>query len=248
MRMMIIKPLLTLLFLPALLAFGAVPAQAQAPNGEKPVMENIFFNVFWGSATMGAPGPDGVWGMAGFGPRAFHLQTMRIYRRMVEIVQILAAGGFFSVPTEADMNNPEIRPYLDKYLRGKEGVSAEERIKLFKLAWDVTGEAFAQRMQQYVHYFSGDPVRLTASTYLRYNKAPLFQIVDRALGSGEPVSISYAPGESEAPPVMRPPDPSRLTHVYPTASVPVATGRNKKPSPTTDPAPRGDGGDGRTAR
>jgi aromatic ring hydroxylase len=48
------------------------------------------------------------------------------------------AGGFFYAPSEADLANPDVRPYIDKYVQGREGISAEERIALFKLAWDVT--------------------------------------------------------------------------------------------------------------
>ena len=106
----------------------------------------------------------------------------KVYSRFVEIVQTLAAGGFFYAPTEADLANPEVRPYIDKYVRGRAGVSAEERIALFKLAWDVTGESFAQRMAQYVRFYSGDPIRLTAGFYAQYDKAPLLEIVERALG------------------------------------------------------------------
>src|SRR5262249_58067449 len=75
---------------------------------------------------------------------------------------------------------------------GGAGVSAEERIALFKLAWDVTGETFAQRMQQYVRFYSGDPIRLTAGFYAQYDKAPLLEIVERALGrrDGRPIPIS----------------------------------------------------------
>jgi hypothetical protein len=81
---------------------------------------------------------------------------------------------------------------IDKFVRGRAGVSAEERIALFKLAWDVTGETFAQRMQQYVRFFSGDPIRLTAGFWAQYDKQPLLDIVERALGrrEGQPIPIS----------------------------------------------------------
>ena len=154
---------------------------------------------------------------------------------MVEIVQILSAGGFFSIPTEADMANPEIRPYMDKYLRGRAGVTAEERVKLFKLAWDVTGEAFGQRMQQYVHYYSGDPIRLTAAVYLRYNKQPFFDIVDRALGNGHDIPIPYGPNEIGAPPIFQGSDPTKLAHAYPAASLPNPSG---KPGPNKSMQPK----------
>ena len=35
-----------------------------------------------------------------------------------------------------DFKNPEIRPYLDRYMRGSNGYKAEERVKLMKLLWD----------------------------------------------------------------------------------------------------------------
>jgi anthranilate 3-monooxygenase (FAD) / 4-hydroxyphenylacetate 3-monooxygenase len=148
--------------------------------------------VFYGAEAMAQQLPSGVWLPGGHGLRAFHLQTGRIYSRFVEIVQTLAAGGFFYAPSEADLDNPELRPYLDRYVRGRAGVSAEERIALFKLAWDATGETFAQRMAQYVRYYSGDPIRLTAGFYTQYDKAPLFEIVERALGrlDGQPLPLS----------------------------------------------------------
>jgi len=69
---------------------------------------------------------------------------MSIYRRFVEIVQLLGAGRFFQAPTQADMANPEERAALDKYLRGRPGVSAAERISLFKLAWDTSSGVSGQ--------------------------------------------------------------------------------------------------------
>lgn len=148
--------------------------------------------VYYGSEALAQQMPSGVWMPGGLGLYAHHLQSGPIYRRFVEIVQILAGGGFFYAPAEADLANPELRPYIDQFVRGRPGVSAEERIGLFKLAWDVTGESFAARMQQYVRFFSGDPIRLTAGFYMQYHKDPLLEIVERALGrrEGEPIPIS----------------------------------------------------------
>jgi anthranilate 3-monooxygenase (FAD)/4-hydroxyphenylacetate 3-monooxygenase len=149
--------------------------------------------VFYGAEAMAQRMPNGVWLPGGPGLRAFHLQTGKIYSRFVEIVQTLAAGGFFYAPTEADLANPEIRPYIDRYVRGRAGVPAEERIALFKLAWDVTGESFAQRMAQYVRFYSGDPIRLTAGFYAQYDRAPLLEIVERALGRRDAAPIPMSP-------------------------------------------------------
>ena len=180
--------------------------------------------VFYGSEAMAVEGPDGAWGSASLGPRGFHLQTMRIYRRFVEIVQILAAGGFFYAPTQADFDNPEERPYIDRYVRGKAGVSAEERVALFKLAWDVTGSAFAQRVAQYVTFYSGDPVRLTAAFFVGYDKEPLTDIVDRALGKTGDLDIPVSPDEPGRPVARRSPA-TGVAAQYPEATQPRPVSR-----------------------
>jgi len=50
-------------------------------------------------------------------------------RMMMEI----AGGGVADLPSDKDMENPEIGPLLHKYLKGVEGVSTEDRIRLFRL-------------------------------------------------------------------------------------------------------------------
>ena len=176
--------------------------------------------VFYGSEAMAQQMPNGVWVPGGHGLRAFHLQTGKIYSRFVEIVQTRAAGGFFYVPSEADLASPDVRPYIDRYVRGRPGVSAEERIALFKLAWDVTGETFAQRMAQYVRFYSGDPIRLTAGFYGQYHKEPLFEIVERALGrrDGEPIPLSP---DNPGAPIPYQPGTRGMTGAYVATSLPT---------------------------
>ena len=65
------------------------------------------------------------------------------------------------------------------------GSNAEERIRIFKLAWDATGTQFGQRMLQYERYYAGDPVRVGASYYLDHDVSHLLAQVERALkGAG----------------------------------------------------------------
>lgn len=122
-----------------------------------------------------------------FSMHALTLQAGAVYARFVEIVKTIGAGGFFSVPSEADMESAELRPFIDKYYRGRPGVTANERIALFKLAWDVTGETFGQRMQQYVKYYNGDPVRFSAVLLAMHpEKEALAALVTKALAGEEP--------------------------------------------------------------
>jgi aromatic ring hydroxylase len=102
-----------------------------------------------------------------------------MYERMVQVTQVLGAGGLLINPTEADLRS-EIGGDIARYYRGA-GVDAERRIQLYKLAWDATGTQFGQRMLQYERYYAGDPVRVGASYYLDHDVGHLLAQVERAL-------------------------------------------------------------------
>ena len=45
---------------------------------------------------------------------------------------------------------------MERYVQSP-GVPSEERVKLFKLAWDIVGSEFAGRQQQYEIFYAGSP-------------------------------------------------------------------------------------------
>lgn len=91
-----------------------------------------------------------------------------LYPRMIEIMQLLGAGGYMMTPSERDLQSP-VADAITEYYQGA-SVSAAERIQLFRLAWDIVGDSFGARQQIYERYFSGDPVSLMAACYLDYEK------------------------------------------------------------------------------
>lgn len=76
--------------------------------------------------------------------------------RAAEVIRQVSGSGLIMTPTEKDFANPEIAPYVEKYLQGK-GVPAKRRVQLFKLAWDMLGEQFGSRQLQYEWFYAGDP-------------------------------------------------------------------------------------------
>ncbi|MCF7550834.1 4-hydroxyphenylacetate 3-monooxygenase, oxygenase component [Pseudonocardia sp. WMMC193] len=123
-------------------------------------------------------------------PRFNSLQTLRVllatqYPKLVEVLQTLGAGGLLMMPSAEDFTSP-IGADIERYYRGAE-MSAVDRIRLYKLAWDLCGDAFGQRAVQYERYYAGDPVRILAMNYLSYDKSACFDLVDRALAlAGDP--------------------------------------------------------------
>ncbi|ADU30272.1 4-hydroxyphenylacetate 3-monooxygenase, oxygenase component [Evansella cellulosilytica] len=94
----------------------------------------------------------------------------KIYPRLIEILHLLGASGFITLPTESDFNS-SISSDLELYLQAK-NADAKDRVQLFRLAWDLTMSSFGTRQTQYERFFFGDPVRLSSSLYQAYNKKP----------------------------------------------------------------------------
>ncbi|WP_284037558.1 4-hydroxyphenylacetate 3-monooxygenase, oxygenase component [Neobacillus sp. 114] len=92
----------------------------------------------------------------------------KIYPRFSEIIQLIGASGMITLPTEKDFASP-LKKDLDIYLKGS-SKHAEDRVKLFRLAWDLTMSSFGTRQTQYERYFFGDPVRLSSGLYQTYPK------------------------------------------------------------------------------
>lgn len=118
-------------------------------------------NLFWGLSDAAARNPvkwrDGAvlpnpqYGMA----YRWFLQIG--YPRVKEIVQQDVASGLIYLNSgAADFKNPEIRPYLDTYLRGSGGIGAEERVKVLKLLWDAVGTEFGGRHELYERNYAGN--------------------------------------------------------------------------------------------
>jgi 4-hydroxyphenylacetate 3-monooxygenase len=79
------------------------------------------------------------------------------YPRVREIVMQDVASGLIYLNSNAeDFKTPEVRGYLDKYLRGSNGYDAVDRVKLMKLLWDAVGTEFGGRHELYERNYSGN--------------------------------------------------------------------------------------------
>ena len=95
---------------------------------------------------------------------------MRMYPRMAEILHLLGSSSLMALPTEADLSGPlaaEIHRYLET-----DTASAEDRVRLFRLAWDTCCSAFASRQVLYERFFQGDRVRNAFLLNALYDKQP----------------------------------------------------------------------------
>ena len=79
------------------------------------------------------------------------------YARIKEIILQDVASGLIYVNSSAeDFANPDVRPYLDKYLRGSGGIDAVGRAKVMKMLWDSVGTEFGGRHELYERNYAGN--------------------------------------------------------------------------------------------
>lgn len=103
-----------------------------------------------------------------------------VYPRFSEIIQLIGASGMVTLPTENSFKS-EIQHDLAQYLQGATK-SAEDRVKIFRLAWDLTMSAFGTRQTQYERYFFGDPIRLASQLYRSGSSTNTYSMIESLLG------------------------------------------------------------------
>jgi 4-hydroxyphenylacetate 3-monooxygenase len=104
---------------------------------------------------------------------------MTAYPRMIEILQLLGSSSFLIAPTEADFRGP-LGPQIEQYL-ATETTSARDRVKLFRLAWDIAGSAFGSRQVLYERFFASDPLTRARALNSMYPRDAVMERVRKFL-------------------------------------------------------------------
>ncbi|WP_406724435.1 4-hydroxyphenylacetate 3-hydroxylase N-terminal domain-containing protein [Streptomyces sp. GD-15H] len=76
--------------------------------------------------------------------------------RAVEVLRMVAGSGAI-VMTEGELRHEEIGHLVEKYVHGP-GISAERRLQVMRMVWDMTCSPFAARQALYERYYTGDPI------------------------------------------------------------------------------------------
>ena len=97
----------------------------------------------------------------------------RLYGRFPEILRTFGASGLMAIPTEADVEGAA-RHDVDRYYQSA-ALDGPERVRLFRLAWDLSMSSFAGRQTLYEYFFFGDPVRMAGALVGSYDREPYMQ-------------------------------------------------------------------------
>lgn len=111
------------------------------------------------------------------GMNIFFAQTSA---RMVELLRQISGSGLIMQPSEKDLANPELRPYLERYMRGKD-VSVEHKSRLFRLANDLAVSSFGMRQEVYEYWHGGDPNRNRINLLRGYDQSDIIGRIEELI-------------------------------------------------------------------
>jgi aromatic ring hydroxylase len=118
------------------------------------------------------------------GMNIFFAQTSA---RMVQLLREIAGSGLIMQPSEKDLAHPEFRPYLDKYMRGKD-VDGAYKARLLRVAHDLAVSSFGMRQELYEYWHGGDPSRNRINLLRSYDQRDMIdrikQLLSKSLAHG----------------------------------------------------------------
>lgn len=98
---------------------------------------------------------------------AFRMLAGDAASRVRNLILKTIASGLIYLPSSAgDFSDPELRPLLDKFVRGSNGIGAEERVKTLKLLWDSVNSEFAARHELYENNYAGSNEQVRVDPYV----------------------------------------------------------------------------------
>jgi 4-hydroxyphenylacetate 3-monooxygenase len=95
--------------------------------------------------------------------------AQQLYPEVIDALRTLAGGGLIMLPSSAhDFRHPVMAAAIEKTQRSSVA-DPQERVKFFKLAWDIVGSEFGSRHLQYEMFYSGPTFVTRGHSYRFYD-------------------------------------------------------------------------------
>lgn len=170
-------------------------------------------NLFWGLSTAMARDPY-PWKDGALRPNFESAVAYRVFGstcipQVKWLVETSISSALIYLNGHAvDFKTPELRPLLDRYLRGSNGHDAVERVKTMKLLWETIGTEFGARHELYEGAYSGtaEDVRVRSMFNMEGHG-----VNDRLRGFAEQCMEEYDLDGWRVPDLFNPDDQSLLS-------------------------------------
>ncbi len=172
-------------------AWGIATRMADAIGATDPVTQQMLGEIWSYAELVRAAVHSGEEGAYEYGNGAWFLDRRPMdalravlpywFPRVNEIIRLIGSHNVLCTPAAAQFADPQLRPLIDKYLRGAADTSAEDRARIFRLGWDFAGSALASRNEQYERFYLTSGARNRQGAQLRADRTEANRLVDRFL-------------------------------------------------------------------
>jgi aromatic ring hydroxylase len=101
-----------------------------------------------------------------------------------EIIMLIGSHNLLATPSRRNLDDPELRPLIDEFLHGANGLPATERAALFRLAWDFVGSGLGARNVLYERFYLTSGTRNRINHHLRQtDRSRAYRLVDDILNA-----------------------------------------------------------------
>jgi 4-hydroxyphenylacetate 3-monooxygenase len=181
----------------------------QANVGEIIAWRNCFWSLSEAMARNAKPWTEGTVLPDTAAGQAYQVLSTEAYPAIKHLIEQTVASGLIYANSHAvDFKTPELRGYLDRFVRGSNNYSSEERVKLIKLLWDAIGTEFGARHELYEVNYSGshEDIRRQALAY-----ATVSGTCDQLKAFAESAMAEYDLNGWKAPDLINPDDVNVIT-------------------------------------
>lgn len=150
-------------------AWGLAQRMAEAINDQGPATQNLLGELrmyadLTAAAVLAAEEQsydhgNGAWFCNGAPMYALKAALPGWMPRMNEIIRAIGAHHLLTAPSQALFRDPKLGPLLGHHLRGSNDIDAEERARIFRLAWDFIGSGLGSRNDLYERFYLGSQAR-----------------------------------------------------------------------------------------
>lgn len=124
---------------------------------------------------------NGAWFLDGRPMDALRTSLPYWFPRVNEIIRLIGSHNVLATPAAEAFDDPDLRPLIDKYLRGAGETTALDRARIFRLGWDFAGSALASRNEQYERFYLTSGARNRQNVQMRADRTEADRLVDRFL-------------------------------------------------------------------
>jgi aromatic ring hydroxylase len=124
---------------------------------------------------------NGMWSCDERPFRALRPTLPQWFPRVNEILRLLGSHNLLAAPTRAELDDPSLGPLARTYFQGADGLDADQRVKLFRAAWDFTGSSLASRNDLYERFYLASAARTYQMAHLAAQRELGESLVDAVL-------------------------------------------------------------------